>query len=228
MLLNIDTSTDYCSVALNDGDQLLFNISDTQVRNHASLLSIFVQKALDFAKSNCAKIDAIAVSAGPGSYTGLRIGVSTAKGLCFGLNIPLISIDTLQIINISAKSKINTAYENILLCPMIDARRMEVFCALYKYDGTIFSEIKAEIITENSFADIVKNHTIYFFGTGADKCKTLLHHHNYRFIDNIYPLAENMISLSNRKFQQKTFEDIAYFEPYYLKEFQATKAKNFF
>ena len=228
MLLNIETTTDFCSVSLSDSDKVLLNVADSQGQNHASLLSVFVQQALNYAKSEGRKIDAIAVSAGPGSYTGLRIGVSTAKGLCFGFNIPLIAIETLQIMNVTAMQNIDKSDENILLCPMIDARRMEVFCALYKSDGTIFNEIKAEIITENSFADVLKNNIIYFIGTGANKCKPLLQHQNCRFIDNIFPLAENMISLSNEKFQQKIFEDITYFEPFYLKEFQATKAKKMF
>ncbi|MCL2596166.1 MAG: tRNA (adenosine(37)-N6)-threonylcarbamoyltransferase complex dimerization subunit type 1 TsaB [Paludibacter sp.] len=228
MLLNIETSTDFCSVALNNNDKLLFSTADERGQNHASLLSDFVQKALNFAKSNGEKIDAIAVSAGPGSYTGLRIGIATAKGLCFGLNVPMIAVDTLQIMNNATKGEIDSTDKNILLCPMIDARRMEVYCALYNFDKTIIGEIKAEIITENSFAEVLKDHTIYFFGTGIEKCKTVLKHSNCRYIECIFPFAENMISLSYGKFQQKIFEDIAYFEPFYLKEFQATKAKNFF
>ncbi|MCL1868516.1 MAG: tRNA (adenosine(37)-N6)-threonylcarbamoyltransferase complex dimerization subunit type 1 TsaB [Paludibacter sp.] len=225
MLLNIETSTSICSVALSEGEKLLFSVEDTQGQNHAALLSVFVEKALEFGKQTGGKIDAIAASAGPGSYTGLRIGVSTAKGLCFGFDVPLIAIDTLQVINAAAKRKIDVFEKNALLCPMIDARRAEVFCALYRNDGTVFGEIRAEIITENSFADILENNIIYFFGNGSNKCVPLLQHHNCRFIDNVFPLAENMITLANEKFQQKQFADAAYFEPFYLKEFQATKAK---
>jgi len=225
MLLHIETSTSVCSVALSEQERLLFSIADVQGQNHAALLSVFVEKALSFAKNAEKKIEAIAISAGPGSYTGLRIGVATAKGLCFGFDIPLIAVDTLQIMNVCAKQQIENNEENILLCPMIDARRAEVFCALYKYDGTVFQQVKAEIITETSFSDILENKIIYFFGNGAQKCKSLLNHPNCRFIENIFPLAKNMILLANEKLQQKEFADLAYFEPFYLKEFQATKAK---
>jgi len=237
MLLNIETSTAVCSVALSQGEKLLFNISDMQGQNHAALLSEFVQKALDFVKNANGKIDAIAVSGGPGSYTGLRIGVSTAKGLCFGFGIPMIAVDSLKVLVSALKnSKENFNNENnffgsnhsVLFCPMIDARRMEVFCALYRYDGTIFREVRAEIITEKSFADVLENNIIYFFGNGAQKCKSVLQHPNCRFIDNIFPLAENMISLANEKFITCQFADTAYFEPFYLKEFQATKPKKIF
>lgn len=228
MLLNIETSTGICSVALSRGEKLFFSVSDTQGQNHAALLSVFVQKALDFAKDAGDKIDAVAVSAGPGSYTGLRIGVSTAKGLCFGFDVPLIAIDTMRIMNAAAKKFIDITEKNILLCPTIDARRMEVFYALYGNDETVFCETQTEIITETSFADVLENNIIYFYGTGANKCKLLLQHKNCRFIDNIFPLADNMTVLANRKFQQKQFADTAYFEPFYLKEFQATKAKKIF
>lgn len=173
------------------------------------------------------KPDAVSVSAGPGSYTGLRIGVSTAKGLCYGYDIPLIAVDTLKIISKNALTGI-TEKKDVLLCPMIDARRMEVYTALYNTDLEVIRPVSAEIISENSFAEILEEKTIYFFGNGSGKCKSIITHPNARFLDNAVPLAENMMQLAEHKFSQKEFVDTAYFEPFYLKEFQATTPKKMF
>lgn len=223
IILHIETSTNVCSVALSEGESCLFSISNSEGLNHAALLSSFIEKALNQLGSR--KPDAVAVSSGPGSYTGLRIGVSTAKGLCFGYGIPLIAVDTLRIMSIPAIKKVNNAPENALFCPMIDARRMEVYDALFQKDGTMVQEVKADIIDENSFADLLQSHTVYFLGNGAEKCKSVLTHPNAHFIENIYPLAENMIELANKAFESNKFVDTAYYEPFYLKEFQATTPK---
>lgn len=225
IILNIETSTNVCSVALSEGTNCVFKKSNAEGMNHAALLSVFIAEALEVLKSQSKNLDAVAVSSGPGSYTGLRIGVSTAKGLCYGFNIPLISVNTLEIMAVPAIKSIKNK-ENILFCPMIDARRMEVYTAFYNPEGTIVRDISADIITEESYKEILESKTVYFFGDGSDKCKPVLTHKNALFINHIAPLAENMIELALKKFDKKEFEDTAYFEPFYLKEFQATTPKN--
>jgi tRNA threonylcarbamoyladenosine biosynthesis protein TsaB len=223
IILNLETSTSVCSVSLSENDQLLFKKADFKGMNHAALLSLFIQEALDLLKKDNKKPDAVAVSAGPGSYTGLRIGVSTAKGLCYGFGIPLISINTLESM---AYSTINHILDkNAIYCAMIDARRMEVYSVFIDSTGKILREVSADIIDENSYKDIYEKQVVYFFGNGAEKCKPLLTHSNARFVENVYPLAENMLVLANKAYLEQKFEDVAYFEPFYLKEFQATSPK---
>ncbi len=223
IILNIETSTNVCSVCLSDNNKLLFSKADFKGMNHAALLSLFIEEALEFLKKENKKPDAIAVSSGPGSYTGLRIGVSTVKGLCYGFGIPLIGINTLIIM---AYNAINQIFDKTALyCAMIDARRMEVYSIFVDVKGKVVREVAADIIDENSFNDMLDKQTVYFFGSGAEKCKPLLTHPNTRFIDNIHPLADNMISFSIKAFIEQKFEDVAYFEPFYLKEFQATTPK---
>jgi len=224
VILHIETSTNVCSVAVSEHSDLLFSVSDDNGMNHAALLSGFVDQALKFIKAHNKKPDAVAVSSGPGSYTGLRIGVSTAKGLCYGLDIPLIAVSTLEIIATDALKKINEK-NDFLICPMIDARRMEVYAAFYNSENEVFRNIMADIIDENSYSVILDQHKVYFAGNGAGKCKTTITHNNANFIDNIYPLAENMIAIATKAYIEKNFVDIAYFEPFYLKDFQATTPK---
>ncbi|MDD4970637.1 MAG: tRNA (adenosine(37)-N6)-threonylcarbamoyltransferase complex dimerization subunit type 1 TsaB [Paludibacter sp.] len=221
IILNIETSTNVCSVALSEDSACLFSKSNADGMNHAALLSVFIAEALEVLKSEDKKLDAIAVSSGPGSYTGLRIGVSTAKGLCYGYGIPLIAVSTLEVLTVQA---LNLAEEkgNALFCPMIDARRMEVYAAFYNAEGVIQREIAADIIDPESYAGILEKQPVYFFGNGANKCKTTLTHSNARFIDNLVPLAINMIPFAEHAFTEKQFVDTAYFEPFYLKEFQTT------
>jgi len=221
IILNIETSTNVCSVALSENSACLFSKSNAEGMNHAALLSVFIAEALEVLKSTDKKLDAVAVSSGPGSYTGLRIGVSTAKGLCYGYGIPLIAISTLEVLTVQALELIEEK-ENVLFCPMIDARRMEVYAAFYNGKGAIQREIAADIIDSGSYAGILDVQPVYFFGNGADKCKTTLIHPNARFIDNLVPLAENMIPFAERAFAEKHFVDTAYFEPFYLKEFHTT------
>jgi len=221
IILNIETSTNVCSVALSENSACLFSKSNAEGMNHAALLSVFIAEALEVLKSTDKKLDAVAVSSGPGSYTGLRIGVSTAKGLCYGYGIPLIAISTLEVLTVQALELIEEK-ENVLFCPMIDARRMEVYAAFYNGKGAIQREIAADIIDSGSYAGILDVQPVYFFGNGADKCKTTLIHPNARFIDNLVPLAVNMIPFAERAFTEKHFVDTAYFEPFYLKEFHTT------
>lgn len=224
-LLNIETSTNVCSVALSDGADLVFAKINSEGQNHAALLSVFIKDALDFLKAEGKTLDAVAVSSGPGSYTGLRIGVSTAKGLCYGMDIPLISVETLKVLVISALQQYSID-NNAIFCPMIDARRMEVYTALYNYNLHEISQVEAKIIAENSFSEILNDKKIVFFGNGADKCQKIIKSENAEFLQGISPLAENMISLSTQAFEKKHFVDTAYFEPFYLKEFQPTTPKS--
>jgi len=224
VILHIETSTNVCSVAVSEHSGLLFSVSNDEEMNLAALLSGFVDQALMFIKANNKKPDAVAVSSGPGSYTGLRIGVSTAKGLCYGLDIPLIAVSTPEIIATGALKQIND-HDLFLICPMIDARRMEVYSAFYNSKNEVFRNIMADIIDENSYSEILSRHKVYFTGNGAGKCKTTITHPNAVFIDDIAPLAENMIPIATKAYTEKNFVDIAYFEPFYLKEFQVTTPK---
>lgn len=192
--------------------------------NHAALLSVFIAEALDVAKNKGKSLDAVAVSGGPGSYTGLRIGVSTAKGLCYGLDIPLIAVSTLEVMLVETLK--STPETNAVFCSMIDARRMEVYAAIYNAEGKIMRDISADIITPDSYSEFLAKNKVYFFGNGSEKCKTTLSHPNACFIDEITPLAENMILLSLKAFEEDNFADVAYFEPFYLKEFQTTTARS--
>jgi tRNA threonylcarbamoyladenosine biosynthesis protein TsaB len=223
VILHIETSTNVCSVALSKNGACLFSKSNAEGMNHAALLSVFIAEALEVLKSTNEKPDAVAVSSGPGSYTGLRIGVSTAKGLCYGYGIPLIEVSTLEVLTAQALQLKNDA--EALYCPMIDARRMEVYAAFYNAQGEIKREISADIIDADSYAEILAGQPVYFFGNGAEKCKTTLSHPNARFIDNLVPLAENMILFAEKAFSENRFADVAYFEPFYLKEFQTATPK---
>lgn len=224
LILNIETSTNVCSIALSENGKILFSKSNSEGMSHAALLSVFIAEALDVIKLEEKRIDAVAVSSGPGSYTGLRIGVSTAKGLCYGFGIPLIAVSTLEILTAQARLLIDPK-SNTLFCPMIDARRMEVYAAFYNNDGLLFREIAADIIDDNSYINELENHEVYFFGNGAEKCKSTITHTNAHFINDLIPLADNMISFSEKAFENKNFVDVAYFEPFYLKEVHTTTPK---
>lgn len=225
VILNIETSTDVCSVALTCDGQVVFNKENHESMSNASSLGGYVQDALSVAKSHHFAIDAVAVSRGPGSYTGLRIGVSEAKGLCFGLDVPLIAVDTLAVMACAVMFK-KDIDEDALLCPMIDARRMEVYSAVYDRALNQVKPVSAEIIDENSYADILTRKPVVFFGNGAGKCRDVITGDNVHYIDGICPLAVDMLALSEMAFRNSRFENVAYFEPFYLKEFVATKPKN--
>jgi tRNA threonylcarbamoyladenosine biosynthesis protein TsaB len=218
-ILNIETATKNCSVSIsNNGKTLVCNEVAEQGYSHAERLHVFIEKCLLDVGIDYKDLKAIAVSQGPGSYTGLRIGVSAAKGLCYALSIPLIAVDTLQIL--AAQVKVS----NGLIIPMIDARRMEVYSAIFSYNLDMKREVQAEIITENSF-DYIEE-PIYFVGDSSDKCKQVMSRANFIFLDNIiYPSANEMAPISYKKYLEKETVDVAYFEPYYLKDFLITTAK---
>ena len=222
LILAIETATSVCSVAFARNGNLLSIREITTPNAHSSILTILIEELFREAGLRYADLDAIAVSMGPGSYTGLRIGVATAKGLCYGLDKPLIAIPTLQAMAIGI---IGSSIQH-LVCPMIDARRMEVYCAVYNEDlGEVFAT-DARIIDENSFRELLTSHILIFAGDGAAKCKPFLASHpQVRFIDDFQASSQYMISLAEKRFQVNQFEDLAYFEPYYLKDFVAGKPK---
>lgn len=224
-ILNIETSTHVCSVALAKGGDILFERVSTEGPSHAVLLGCYVEEALSYAKKADFTIDAVAVSAGPGSYTGLRIGVSVAKGICFGSGIPLIAVPTLEIL--ASKAVLQANDSDALYCPMLDARRMEVYDAVFDARLDPLKETSADIITPDTFAGYLDTgKQVYFFGNGAPKCKTVITAPNAVFIDGLDLLASDMVPLSMKACAGKQFVDVAYYEPFYLKEFVATIAKN--
>ena len=224
-ILHIETSTDVCSVAVSQDGASIFSKEDFKGPSHATELGVFVDEALSFADSHAIPVDAVAVSCGPGSYTGLRIGVSMAKGICYGRSIPLIGLPTLEVMCVPVLL-FRDLPEDALLCPMIDARRMEVYAAVYDRALRVKREIGADIVDENSYSDFLAERPVYFFGNGAAKCKDKLQHPNARFLDDIHPLAKWMFPLAEKAMAQGKFDDVAYFEPFYLKEFVASKPKN--
>ncbi len=225
-ILNIETSTSVCSVAITHNGEPIVTRMNADGHNHAKLLPLFIEEILAECKAKGLQIDAVALSQGPGSYTGLRIGTATAKGLCYGLNVPLLPIDTLQVICAAAQAQNKQQMADAFMIPMIDARRMEVYCALYDAQGKRQTEVEAKIIDAHAFADILADHRIAFFGDGAAKCQGVITHPNALFIDNIVPLASCMGALAEAAYQAQQFADVAYFDPFYLKEYQAVVSKN--
>jgi len=216
-ILNIETATKNCSVSLaKDGVTILTKEIADQGYSHAEKLHVFIEEILKETGVTVRDLKAIAVSKGPGSYTGLRIGVSTAKGLCYALNIPLISVDTLQVLAKQVK------VENGIIVPMIDARRMEVYSAVFDTNHVKIMEVQAEILTKDSYATL--NEPVYFVGDCQEKCQTVLTKENFHFLPHIiFPSANEMSALSFEKFRANAFEDVAYFEPFYLKDFLLSK-----
>lgn len=223
-ILHIETSTTVCSVAVSEDGQTIFAQEDFKGPSHAVLLGVFVDEALSFIDSHAIPLDAVAVSCGPGSYTGLRIGVSMAKGICYGRNVPLIGLPTLEVMSVPVLLY-HDLPEDAYLCPMIDARRMEVYAAIYDRALNVKQEIAAVIVDENSFLDVLNEHPVYFFGNGATKCREKITHPNAHFIDNIHPLAKMMLPLAEKAVAVEDYKDVAYFEPFYLKEFVASLPK---
>ncbi|MDX9748405.1 MAG: tRNA (adenosine(37)-N6)-threonylcarbamoyltransferase complex dimerization subunit type 1 TsaB [Paludibacter sp.] len=221
VILHLETSASTCSVAISEYDKCLFYKADHEGRNHAALLSIFIEEGLQMLRDEGKKPDAVAVSSGPGSYTGLRIGVSTAKGICFALDIPLIGINTLELLACQAKAQIKDM-DNILYIPMIDARRMEVYNAVFDKRMHLVRPAQAEILHPESFHTFLATHTVCFSGDGSPKLKEILQHENALFLDDLSPDARTMIAMAVEKFNKQEFEDVAYFEPQYVKEFFTT------
>ncbi|MEZ4810450.1 MAG: tRNA (adenosine(37)-N6)-threonylcarbamoyltransferase complex dimerization subunit type 1 TsaB [Allomuricauda sp.] len=215
-ILNLETATTNCSVSISNGNELVCVKENNAVDySHSEQLHIFIKEALQEASLSFSDLDAVAISKGPGSYTGLRIGVSAAKGLCFSLDLPLISVPTLE----SMASQI-TAMENEVIIPVLDARRMEVYSAVFDADYQQIRETKAEIINETSFGEFSTYKKVHIVGSGAQKCKDILSHHpNFHFDVSVIPSAREMAAIAFAKYQAGQFEDVAYFEPFYLKDF---------
>lgn len=226
LLILLETTTTACSVALSRDGKRLASRETNNGYSHAENLAPFVRDVLAEAWQTVADLDAVSVSKGPGSYTGLRIGVSTAKGIAYGSNIPLIAVDTLESMALAATANHEAIEADHLLCPMLDARRMEVYAALFDASGKRLRETGADVVDENTYRDFLDQGPTWFFGPGAAKCAALLDQHpNYRFLPDRFPDATDQIPLAEKAFAEKQFEDVAYFEPFYLKDFVAIKPK---
>ena len=221
LILNIETATKNCSVSLSEkGVVLAIKELNDGSYSHSENLHVFIDEVIKLAKKSLSDVDAIAASKGPGSYTGLRIGVSATKGLCFSLDKPLISISTLT----SLANSISIDKDACII-PLLDARRMEVYSAIFDNDYNQIREIKAEVIDSTSFLAFLNKGKVYFLGDGAEKCKDVIKHENAIFLDGYFPSAKQMAKLSYAKYKKNDIEDVAYFEPFYLKDFLITKSK---
>ncbi len=245
LLLSIETSTLICSVALHEEGYLIQSIENEIPQSASSQLAVMIHQALESAERKPNQIQAVVVSSGPGSYTGLRIGVATAKGICYALNVPLLSINTLELLAYQySSSKVEPSPFSLgegsgmrlaeaspserglggeVFCPMLDARRMEVYCMLLDSNLSTLEPTHAKIIDESSFKDQLDQQPIYFFGNGADKCKEAIKHPNAHFISGIVPSAVKLGELGFKKYKATLFEDVATFEPFYLKDFLIRK-----
>ena len=220
IILNLETATKNCSVSLAENGVVIalkeFNDGNF---SHAEKLNVFIEDVLKATSKSVSDINAVAISKGPGSFTGLRIGVSSAKGLCFALDVPLISVSTLQSLAMQIQEK------DAFVIPMLDARRMEVYSAVFDTENNVVRTIEAEVLNEQSFETFLNKKTTYFIGDGVSKTKEILNHSNAIFVEGKLPSGKEMASLSYAKYQQKDFENVAYFEPFYLKDFVAGKKK---
>ena len=223
-ILNIETSTDVCSVSVSQDGACIFSQEDHEGPNHAGKLGTFVDEALSFADSHAIPLDAVAVSCGPGSYTGLRIGASMAKGICFGQDLKLIAVPTLELMAVPVLLR-EEVEEGALLCPMIDARRMEVYSAVYDRALHEVRGIQADVVDAETYREYLDRGPVYFFGNGAEKCMEVINHPNARLIKGVEPLAKWMFPIAERRIAQEKYEDVAYFVPFYLKDFVAHQPK---
>lgn len=227
VILNIDTTTAVCSAALTAEGMVLCHAEDFEGRNHAALLSGFIKRCLDFAAERELKLEAVAVSMGPGSYTGLRIGLSEAKGLAYTLEVPLIGVRTLELMATRVMFSADDIDPESILVPMIDARRMEVFTAAYDFGLKELMKPGPLILDENSYAGLIATgRPVLFFGDGSAKAAEVIKAPNVRIIPDITPLAVDMVALAERAYARREFIDLAYSTPLYLKEFQATVPKS--
>jgi len=224
-ILNIETSTDVCSVAVSQDGALLFEKTDLQGPNHAVSLGVFVDEALSFTDNHGIPFDAVAVSRGPGSYTGLRIGVSMAKGICYARNLPLIAVPTLELLAVPVLLGHEELPDDALLCPMLDARRMEVYAAVYDRALRPVRGIQADVVDADTYRPWLDEHPVYFFGNGAAKCMETIGHPNAHLREGIVPLAKHMFPLAEKRIALGQHEDVAYFTPFYLKDFVAKTPK---
>lgn len=224
-ILNIETSTNVCSVALSEDGACIFSQEDHSGPNHGERLGTFVDETLSFADSHAIPVDAVAVSSGPGSYTGLRIGTSMAKGICYGTDIKLIAVPTLELLCVPVLLHHEEIEENALLVPMLDARRMEVYAQVFDRALHEIRPIQADIVDENTYKKYLDERPVYFFGNGAEKCMEIINHPNAHLIKGIEPLAKDMLPLAEKRMAMEKYEDVAYFVPMYLKDFVAKAAK---
>lgn len=222
LLLSIETSTKLCSVSLHNNSSLIASQESTVPQSAAAQLAVMIDDLFSSSKQSKQDLKGVIVSSGPGSYTGLRIGVATAKGICYALNIPLIAINTLELL-VYQLVKSNQIASHQLVCPMLDARRMEVYCLVAKADLSIVEPTQAKIIDSASFSDHLEKQTVIFFGDGADKCKDTINHPNAKFIADIHPSAKALGEMGFIKWRDKVFEDLGNYEPFYLKDFLIRK-----
>lgn len=225
-ILCIETGTTVCSVAIGDENGLLGDREVSDPRAHSTQLPLLISELLHSSKLSVKQLDAVAVNKGPGSYTGLRVGVSMAKGICYSAGIPLIGIGSLHSMAVGFILSDSSIPAEALLCPMIDARRMEVYSALFNTLGEPISDVKALVIEENSFNEYLEHQKVFFFGDGSVKCKNVITNQNAIFIDRFEPSARFMLPLALKAYINEEFDDTAYFEPFYLKDFVATTPKN--
>lgn len=224
LILNIETATKNCSVSISrDGKVISLKELNEGKFSHAEKLHSFILDTVKEVGIEIDDLDAVAIGKGPGSYTGLRIGVSAAKGLCYAMNKPLISVPTLEIIALQVPLE-----KNEFVVPLLDARRMEVYSGVFDHNYQQIRQTEAEIIDESSFQSFLDQGIVHFAGDGAEKCKELIKHDNARFVSDVFPSAREMAIVSTTKFKRGDFEDVAYFEPFYLKDFVAGKPKKYF
>ncbi len=224
LILNIETATELCSVALSKDGNIISIRESTTEKSHAGNLTVFIEEIIKEQGISIPDLNAVAVGKGPGSYTGLRIGVSVAKGLCYGAGIPLIAVGTLQIMIACVKQQ-KLLEDDTLLCPMIDARRMEVYCCISDHQGSEIVPVSAQIIEKDTFRNYLDMNKVAFFGSGMEKCRELLDHLNAIFIPGIMPHSSALAQLSHAYYVAQRFENTAYFEPFYLKDFVTTVPK---
>lgn len=224
-IINIETSATVCSVAVSQDGQCICHEEEGNGPSHNELLGKLIDSALGFAEHHAIPIDAVAVSKGPGSYTGLRIGTSMAKGLCYGLGVPLVGVPTLEVLCVPVLLRHDTLPDDALLCPMLDARRMEVYAAIYDRALREVRQTQADVVTAETYREYLDRGPVYFFGPGAAKCMPVIAHPNARLIEGIEPLAKWMFPLAEKRLLRGKVDDTAYFTPFYLKDFIALKPK---
>lgn len=223
-ILFIETSTDVCSVAVSHDGAIIFNKEDHTGPHHNERLGSFVDEALSYTDNHALPLDYVAVSCGPGSYTGLRIGVSMAKGICYGRNLKLIAVPTLELLCVPVLLREMVTDDDALLCPMLDARRMEVYAQVFDRALQEKRPIHSDVVDADTYKEFL-SHPMYFFGNGAAKCMKTINHPNAHLIEDIEPLAKNMLPLAEKRIAQGKFEDVAYFVPFYLKDFVAKQPR---
>jgi tRNA threonylcarbamoyladenosine biosynthesis protein TsaB len=220
-ILSIETATSLCSAAIHEDGKLVVVSEIHESQSHAAKLAVQIEQLFLLAGIKPHELNAVAVSSGPGSYTGLRIGVSTAKGICFAQNIPLLGVDSLAVI---AWRAVKQQSQSGLFCPLIDARRMEAYCCLFNESLAVVEPVQAKILDENSFEDVLNREKVNFFGDALDKLTSVIRHPNAVFLHNIYPSASELGELAYKKFEAKQYEDLVHYEPLYLKEFLVKKS----